>query len=227
LLRRFRAGEAAIPGFLDDYTMLAQALIDLYEAQFDPLHLDHAIELTGRMIERFEDTRHGGFFSSPQGDSSLLLRMKEDYDGAEPSGNSVAILNLLRLAQIANRPAFRESAERALAAFESRLQTVQAALPQMLAACEFLFSEPRQIIIAGERDGADTRALVDVLHSKFVPNRVALLVDSAETRRRLAAGIPAIASMESVNGRASAYVCRDYTCQLPVFEPDKLAELLQ
>ncbi len=222
LLRRYRAGEAAIPGFLDDYAMFAQALLDLYEAQFDPRILRLAIELTEGMRERFEDAEHGGFFSSPAGDANLVLRVKDDYDGAEPSGNSVALLNLLRLAQFTNRDDFRQSAARLLAAFEKRLSLAPSTLPQMLAACEFLLSHPRQIVIAGERGAPDTQALAQVAHARFQPNRV-LLLNDAET----VAGIPELAAMTPVGGRAAAYVCRDYACQLPVSEPAALAELLQ
>ena len=153
--------------------------------------------------------------------------MKEDYDGAEPSGNSVAVMNLVRLARMTNRAAFRESAERTLAAFASRLQLAPVAIPQMLTACEFLLGEPREIILAGRRDSAEMRALLRELHTRFVPSRVVLLVDSPETQQALAAGIPSIASMNPLEGRASAYVCRNYTCQLPVSEPAKFAELIQ
>jgi uncharacterized protein YyaL (SSP411 family) len=227
LLRRYRQGDAAIPGFLDDYALFAQALLDLYEAQFDLRHLELAVRLTEKQIELFEDRGKGGFFSSGADDPSLVMRVKEDYDGAEPSGNSVAVMNLLRLSQITNRAGFRESAERALSAFAPRLAVAPVALPQMLVACEFFLGEPRQIILVGEPSGADTQALLRTLYSRFVPNRIVLLVDSEPTRRGLAAGIPSVASMEKLDGRASAYVCRNYTCQLPVSEPERLAELIQ
>jgi uncharacterized protein YyaL (SSP411 family) len=227
LLRRYRKGNAAIPGFLDDYALFAQALLDLYETQFDLRDLELSIRLTEKQIELFEDREHGAFFSSPADDASLVMRVKEDYDGAEPSGNSVAVMNLLRLAQMTDRAVFRESAERTLSAFAPRLSAAPVALPQMLAACEWSLSEPRQIIVVGGKDAADTRALLRTLHSRFVPNRIVLLVDSPETRSALAASIPSIASMEKIAGRASAYVCRNYTCQLPVSENEKFAELIQ
>jgi uncharacterized protein YyaL (SSP411 family) len=227
LKRRYRQGDAAIPGFLDDYTLFAQALLDLYETQFDLRHLELAIRLTERTQELFEDPDAGGFFSSGAGDSSLIMRVKDDYDGAEPSGNSVAVMNLLRLAQITGRAAFWDSAQRTLAAFGSRLSSAPAALPQMLAACEFLLGQPRQVVIVGEKDAPDTQALLRTLYSRFAPHRVVLLVDSSETRRLLAAGIPAIAAMERLEGKAAAYVCRNSTCQLPVSESKQLAELLQ
>jgi uncharacterized protein YyaL (SSP411 family) len=227
LLRRHRAGESAIPAFLDDYAFFAQALLDLYDAQLNHRHLELAIELTEKMRERFEDAEHGGFFNSPAGDENLVMRVKDDYDGAEPSGNSVALMNLLRLAQLTNRDDFRQSAARTLAAFEKRLSLAPSALPQMLSACEFLLSHPRQIVIAGERGAGDTRALARAVHARFMPNRVLLLLDSEETRTRLAHDIPEIAAMSRANGKAAAYVCRDYACQSPVTEPADLTALLQ
>jgi uncharacterized protein YyaL (SSP411 family) len=227
LLRRYRQGDAAIPGFLDDYALFVQGLLDLYEAQFDLRHLSLAVRLTEKQQELFEDTEQGAFFSSADGDASLVLRVKEDYDGAEPSGNSVAVMNLLRLAQMTNRPGFRESAQKTFAAFAPRLSHVPVAVPQMLAACEWVLGQPREIILVGEKDGADTRALLRVLRRRFVPNRIVLLVDSVETQKVLAAGIPSIEPMTKLEGRAGAYVCRNYTCQLPVSEADRFAELIQ
>jgi uncharacterized protein YyaL (SSP411 family) len=227
LLRRYRAGDAAIPGFLDDYSMFAQALLDLYETQFDRCHLDLAIQLTDKMRERFEDREKGGFFSSREGDDSLVMRMKDDYDGAEPSGNSIAAMNLLRLAQMTNRLEYREAAERIIAAFEPRLAVASAALPQMLAACEFLTSEPQQIVIVGDKKSADTLELLRVLFTRFAPNRVVLLIDSDATRTALSSAIPSIGGMHKLDGRAAAYVCRDYACQLPVSNPAELDGLLQ
>ncbi len=227
LLRRYRAGEAAIPGFLDDYAMFVQGLLDLYEAQFDRRHLDLAVRLTEKQQELFEDTGTGAFFSTAADDHRLVLRVKEDYDGAEPSGNSVAVMNLVRLARMTNRAAFGESAQRTLAAFASRLSLAPVAIPQMLTACEFLLGEPREIILAGQHDSAEMRALLRELHTRFVPSRVVLLVDSVETQQALAAGIPSIQSMNPLEGRARAYVCRNYTCRLPVTEPAEFAELIQ
>src|SRR5262249_40923970 len=112
LLRRYRDGEAAIPGFLDDYAFFVQALLDLYEASFSAQYLVEADALTRQMLARFEDPGNGGFFSTAEGDPSLVLRIKDDYDGAEPSGNSVALMNLLRLAEITNDDLFRRAAAR-------------------------------------------------------------------------------------------------------------------
>ncbi|HLH20773.1 MAG TPA: thioredoxin domain-containing protein [Bryobacteraceae bacterium] len=226
LLRRYRAGNAAIAGFLDDYAMLAQALLDLYETQFDLRHLDLALELTDRLRERFEDRKDGGFFTTADGDSTLVMRIKDDYDGAEPAGNSIALRNLLRLARFTGRADLRESAERLLAAFAPRLGVAPVALPEMLAACEFHLSPPREIVFAGERGRPDLQALAAALYGRFLPNRIVLLADGA-SRHALARWNPAIESMRELDGRATAYVCSNYACQLPVNEVAGFLQLLQ
>jgi uncharacterized protein len=227
LLRRYRQGEAAIPGFLDDYAFFTQALLDLYETGFDLDDLRLAIRLTEEQARRFEDAEHGGFYSTAAGDAALVMRIKDDYDGAEPSGNSIAVLNLLRLAQITDRRDFRESAGRALAAFSTRLLTLPAAIPQMLAACAFSLSPPRQIVLVGERDSAGMRGLLQALHARFVPDRVVLLVDGGEARQTLGGYHPAVATMTALDGQATAYVCENYACQLPTNDVEKFSQLLQ
>jgi uncharacterized protein len=227
LLRRYRDGEAAIAGFLDDYAFLAQALLDLYETDFDPTHLDTAIVITERMLTLFEDGEAGAFFSTAEGDSELVLRMKDDYDGAEPSGNSVAILNLLRLARITRRRNFAEAADRALQALASPISSQPMAVPQLPVALMFQQAPPLQIILAGERDPADTRTLLRRVRERFLPNAVVLLVDSEATRKRLVAFVPEIAGMRQIGEKATAYVCRDYACDLPTDDPDRLAAMLR
>jgi uncharacterized protein len=246
LLRRYRQGDAAIPGFLDDYTLFTQALLDLYETQFDLRHLELAIRLAEKMRELFEDRDQGGFFNTAGGSApapvkssiiltgfdrpepptekpELIMRIKDDYDGAEPAGNSVALFNLLRLAQMTDRQEFRDSAEKLLSAFSPHISTAAVALPYMLAACEFRLGEPRQVILVGE----DIAPLARALHQRYVPNKIVLAVNSPEARQRLSTWIPAIEGMREVDNRAAAYVCRNYTCQLPVTGVDEFLQLLQ
>jgi len=226
LLRRYRQGDAAIPGFLDDYALFAQALLDLYERQFDRRHLELALRLTEEQRKRFEDREKGGFFSSAEGDASLVMRVKDDYDGAEPAGNSVAAMNLLRLGELANRTDLREAAHRTVAAFTPRLEAAPVALPQMLCVCERMLADGRQIVIAGESGASGTQALLAAVHARFLPNAAVMLVDSPKARDFFAARSPAIGAMVPVNGHTAAYVCRDYTCQLPVSTPAELEKLL-
>ncbi len=224
LLRRYRDGEAAIGGFLDDYAFLAQALLDLYETDFDPRWLEQALVLTGKARELFEDTPNGAFFSTMAGED-LVLRMKDDHDGAEPSANSIMVLNLLRLAGIDGREDLRRSAERALEAFAARLRAAPAAVPQMLVACLQAQAHPRQVVVAGDRQAADTRVLVAEVRRRFLPDLVLLLVDDA-SRAALAGWNPALGAMHPIEGKAAAYVCENFTCREPVTAPGRLAELL-
>ena len=204
LLRRYREGDAAIPGFLDDYAMFAQALLDLYEAQFDLRHLELAVRLTEKQRELFEDTEPGGFFSTAAGDHRLVLRVKEDYDGAEPSGNSVAVMNLLRLAQMTNRAGF----PRVGGAHAGRLRQPPSAgarghaadagglrVPARRAARDHPGGPARQRGDAGAARASCTPALC--------PAASCCWWIRAEARQALAAGIPAIESMNPLDGRAS------------------------
>jgi uncharacterized protein len=201
LFRSYRNGDSAIPGFLDDYAFFVQGLLDLGE-------VDLAIELTERQRELFEDAERGGFFSTVGDDSELILRMKEDYDGAEPSGNSVAAMNLLRLARMTGREDFERSGVRAIEAFASRINSAPYAAPLLVAALQLARTAPRQVVITGEN--AD--ALLGVFHGKFLPDFVLL---------RNKPGMPAL------DGKATAYVCENFACQLPVTDARKLDELLK
>jgi uncharacterized protein YyaL (SSP411 family) len=226
LLRRYRQQDAAIAGFLDDYALFTQALLDLYETQFDVRYLQTAVKLTEKQSELFEDKEHGGFFSTAMGDASLVMRMKDDYDGAEPSGNSVAALNLLRLAQMTDRKDFRVSADKTLRAFASRITGMPSAVPQMLAAYEFSVSKPKQIIFVGEGSAAETQAMLSILHARFVPDRIVMLVDDG-ARKTLAGYLPVVETMTRLHGKTTAYVCENYACKLPTADPAKFAEFLR
>lgn len=212
LLRRWRQGDAAISGFLDDYAFFTQGLLDLYEAGFDDRYLHAAIELTARMRQLFED-RNGGFFSTAEGDDSLVMRIKEDYDGAEPSGNSIATLVLVRLAHITQDQALAESADRSLRAFASRMADQPTTMPQMLVAFLRQISPPQQIVLAGEEIGP----LQEQIRRRFLPNHTLLRAGS----------VPATGGMVPVKGKAAAYVCENFTCKLPVTDPSALDELLR
>ena len=227
LLRRFRDGEAAIPGFLDDYAFLVSALLDLYETGFELGHLETAVKLAETMTAVFEDREHGAFFSSAEGDGNLAIRMKDDYDGAEPSGNSMAVMALLRLAEMTGRADFRASAERTLEAFATRLAEAPELAPQMAAALQFSRSKPKQVILAGERDAPRTREMIRLLGGQFAPHRTVLLIDSAGTQARLAAWLPAVKDMTRVGGESTAYVCENYACRLPARGLRELGELLK
>ena len=225
LLRRYRDGEFAIPGFLDDYAFFAQALLDLYEAEFDPADLELAVEITRHMRVRFEDPDAGGFFTTVATgpDSDVLFRMKDDYDGAEPSGNSVAAMNLLRLERLTSATESGDAGRRILKAFSGRMSTQPFGVPLTMCALDFSLSKPLQIVLAGERNAPETQEMLRAIRGIYQPNRAVLLA-SSEPLGEAHAGL---SEMRSVNGHTAAYVCENFTCQLPVTEVPELLKLLQ
>ncbi len=227
LKRRYRDGEAKYPGHLDDYAYFTLGLLDLYEASFDISWLQVAAALTETQNRVFADEKEGGFFDSSGEDKSILLRMKEEYDGAEPSGNAIAASNLLRLAQMLDRPDWREVAEKTLQAFARRLEKMPHAAPQTLAAMDFMLDKPKQIIIAGKPHADDAKILLQAVHERFIPNKILLLADGGEGQKYLSGKLPIVESMTMIGGKATAYVCENYACQLPVNEGKALAALLR
>ena len=207
-----------VPGMVEDYAFFANGVVDLYETDFDPQWLLKAIELSDTMLKLFYDPKDGGFFQTDGRDENVLVRSKEDYDGAEPSGNSMATLLLLRLAQFTDRDDYRKAAERTLTAFSPLMQRAPHVVPQMLCALDLYLSKPKQIIIAGKSD--DT--MLRVIREKFLPNKIVAHAD-----QRLVKLMPYIKDMTPVDGKATAYVCEDFVCQLPTNDIEALRKLLE
>jgi uncharacterized protein YyaL (SSP411 family) len=217
LMRRWRDGEVAFDGYLDDHAFLVCGLIDLHDATFDRRWLTLAERLTARMIELFHDARDGGFFTTSGRDPSVLVRLKDDYDGAEPAGASMAALALIRLAELVGRPEWRTLADGVLASVSARLREAPHAMPQMLVALAASLWTPPQIVLAGGR----AAELERVVRSRFLPERTLLLADSAVDPR-----LPWIAGMGPLDGKPAAYVCRDHACDRPTSDPEALAAAL-
>ena len=226
LTRRYRAGEIAVEGFLDDYAFFIQGLLDLYEASFDVRWLSWAIQLQGMQDQLFWDSKNGGYYTTSGADPALLMQTREDYDGAEPSPNSVATMNLLRLWQMTDRKDWRNKADRAFAVFSPRLEKFPEALPQLVAALDYSLSKPKQIIIAGQPDAADTRAVLRLVYERYIPNKILMVADGGQGQKQLAQWLPFIASVSRKQGRATAYICEDYVCKLPTADPQVVARLL-
>lgn len=226
LRRRFRENEARFNASLEDYAFLTQALLDLYEASFNIRWLETATTLAESMVGLFFDHTHGGFFDTDNSDPAILVRTKEWYDGAEPSGNSIAILCLLRLAQMRGNGHFQELADRSFIFFGERLATSPEAFAQGLATLSFSLSKPAQIILAGPPDAADTAALLKEVNARFIPEKVVLLADEGRGQEVLESSVPFIKGLRRLEGKATAYVCENYACQLPTTDPRILANLL-
>jgi hypothetical protein len=214
LLRRYRGGAAAIPAMLDDYAFFTQALLDVYESTGHFDDLASAISLAEAQSRLFEDQETGGFFASSHEDASRLLRVKDDYDGAEPSGNSVALMNLLRLHQMTGRESFRVSARKLISNFQPRLASAPSGMPQMLCAGEFDAAPPREIVLAGELAPEMSR----LPWRYFDPNRVVL-----HASPELARWQPQVAEMQG----PAAYVCENFVCRQPARNAEDFATLLK
>jgi uncharacterized protein len=225
LKRRWRDGEAAAAGQLDDYAYLALGMLDLYEATHDPRWLERSVALTEASVERFWDEQHGAFFESPAGDPSISLRLKDAFDGAEMAGNSIAVWNLQVLGTLLDRRDWLDKAGRTFDYYTHRLATGPMAMPQMLVAMDAAQSPPRHIVIVGDPSAADTRALLAEFHRRFLPNDVLLLVNAA-SRESLAKLALFTGPLVAKEGRATAYFCIHYACRLPVTDPAAFAAQL-
>jgi uncharacterized protein len=227
LYRNYREGRSDIEGFADDYAFVIQGLLDLYEASFEIEWLKLATELQETEDRLFFDEKNGGYFSTSGKDQSVFLRMKDDNDGAEPAASSVAALNLLRLSQIRNDQGMSERARKTIDAFATTLSHFPSGMPQMLVALDFSLTKPRQIVIAGEKDAPDTKALLNEVHRHFLPKTTLLLADGGEGQKYLGEKNEAIRAMSPVDAKPAAYVCQNFTCKAPVTDPKQLAELLK
>ncbi len=226
LFRSYREGRGEVEGFADDYAFVIQGLLDLYEASFDPGWLKFALELQRQMDALFWDNESGGYFTVTGHDSNILLRLKEDNDSAEPAASSVTALNLARLAAIRNDSELLARAKKTVNAFARQLAQFPSALPQMLVAFDFLEGSPRQIVIAGDSDSPETKALLAEMHRHFLPNKVLLLADGAEGQSYLGEKNEAIRAMSMLGRKPAAYVCENFACKAPVTDVNELRDLL-
>jgi uncharacterized protein YyaL (SSP411 family) len=225
LARNFREGRG-VDGFADDYAFFIQGLLDLYEASFEAQWLKFASELQAIMDRLFLDSENGGYFTVTGTDPSILLRMKEDNDSAEPAASSVAALNLARLGAIRNDAELLARAKKTVNAFARQLAHFPSALPQMLVAFDFLERSMRQIVIAGDSDSLETKALLADVHRHFLPNQVLLLADGGEGQSYLGQTNEAIRAMSMVGGKPAAYVCENFACKAPVTDVSEIRDLL-
>jgi uncharacterized protein len=226
LLRRFRDGEARFDAHLEDYAFLIQGLIDLYEGSFELDWLRKANEFTRTMIAKFYDETNGGFFDTSDTDPSVILRTKEWYDGAEPSGNAIAILNLLRLGNMLNRSEYIDIARKSISALGTVIEKAPMAVAQLLAAVEFDMVKPTQIIITGDKDTDTFGEMIQEIHSRFGPNKVLMHIYSDEAREYFTRHNDFIRSLKIDRNQITVYVCENFTCKLPVTAPEELRVLI-
>jgi uncharacterized protein YyaL (SSP411 family) len=230
LHRTWLGSRSPIPAFAEDYASLIQGLLDLYEAGFDIRWLQWAEQLQRRQDELFWDAERGGYFNTRGGDPAVILRLKDDYDGAEPAANSIAALNLLRLDWMMgggkDAGDYRTKALRTLEASRAQWSEHPQALPQALVALEAALAEPRTVVLAGDPAAEDFRALAATLGETLGPRRAVLAADGGAGQAWLAARRPYLAEMRPLGGRATAYVCENFSCRAPVTSCTELRSIL-
>jgi len=228
LYRTYMDGRARNNAYLEDHAFLIAGLLDLYEASGDPLWLEKAVELDAILKDRFEDKVHGGYFLTGDDHENLLVREKPAYDGAEPSGNSVTALNLLRLFEFTTKDAYRGRAENTFRYMAETLRSNPVALSEMLLAVDFYLDTPRQILIVAPRGKREEGApLLSVFRSRFVPNRIVSVVSEGEELDNNARLVPLLAGKVAADGRVTAYVCENRVCKLPTSDPFEFARQLR
>jgi hypothetical protein len=218
LFHRWRDGERDNVQLLEGYAFLLSGVIELYEATLEPKHLDFAIELADSMLGKFFDSEKGGFWQSANDAKDLILRVKDDYDGAEPSGNSVATLALLKLGAITGRKDFTEAARKTLQLFAHRLQTFPQAMPFMLHALDFSLQEPGRVVIAGNPDSKEFHELLRAAHSVYQPDKIVL--GNTGAVEEFARTLPA-------RETPMVYFCAGNSCQAPTSDAPKVKEMLK
>ena len=226
LLKRYRAGEAAIPGYLDDYAFLAWGLLDLYRATFDPSHLESARDLAREMVKLFWDAEGGGFFFTGADSPQLLVRTQEIYDAATPSGNAIAAYMLLSLGVLTADPELSRYGRETVAAFAPALEASPLSFPQMLIALDFAVGPTAEVVLAGDPESAEFRAMAGPLDRRFLPRVVVAARPPGDAGQRMVALAPYLAAHEPLDGKATAFVCRNYACALPTRDPEAMLSQL-
>ncbi|HUW17810.1 MAG TPA: thioredoxin domain-containing protein [Sedimentisphaerales bacterium] len=226
LMRYYRGGKAVGPAFLDDYAFMIMGLLDLYEATFDVKWLLEARNLAERMVEQFGDESGGGFFLAGKDGKQLFAREKPGYDGAVPSGNSIAALVLLRLGRFTAQEQFTERGKQVLEAFSAQLSKSPASSSAMLTALDFRLGPTQEIVIAGDSEQAGTKEMLKLVRSKFLPNAVILFHGAGESGSAIERINPFLKGQAVTGGRATAYVCENYVCRKPVSSVSQLKTLL-
>ncbi|HKJ81550.1 MAG TPA: thioredoxin domain-containing protein [Ignavibacteriaceae bacterium] len=225
LLHRYRQGEAGIPANIDDYSFLIAGLLDLYEASFKVTYLKSAIELNQTLQNSFWDSTNGGFYFTADDSEKLISRQKEIYDGAIPSGNSVALLNLLKLGRFTGDTIYEKKANQLVMAFSSVIKNSPIAFSQFLASLDFAFGPSKEIVIVGKKNNPESEKVLNFIRKKFIPNKVLLFKE--EEDQNLAGIAKFTVDQKPLNGKTTVYVCENFNCKMPVTELKELEILLK
>ena len=225
LLHRFKDGESGITATADDYAFFIAGLLDLYEAGFNSEYLKTAIDLNADFIKYFWDDKNGGYYFTPSDGEKLLIRQKEIYDGAVPSGNSVAILNLLRIGRITGNFDYEKKASSVIQFFSVLVENAPQAFTRTLASMDFALGPSKEIIISGKMDSLITEEMMKVLREKYIPNKV--IIFNSKENEQLRNISPFLSEYTPKENQTAVYVCKNYKCDLPVTTVEQLQTLLK
>jgi uncharacterized protein YyaL (SSP411 family) len=224
LRRSYKDGRARFNAYLEDYACVADGLVALYEATFETRWLREAATLTDDILELFWDDEEGTFYDTAADHEELVTRPRDIYDNASPSGNSVAVDVLLKLALLLDREDYRRRAEAVLEGLSGSISRIPGAFGRLLSALDFYLSTPYEVAIVGDPNEPDTKALLDAVYSAYLPNKV--VASRAEVDEEAAGFIPLLAERPTRDGKATAYVCVQYACQNPTTDPEELKRQL-
>jgi uncharacterized protein YyaL (SSP411 family) len=226
LLHRFYDGESAVDANLDDYAFLIQGLLELYETTFDVDYLKNALKLDEYLLRHFWDDKNGGFFFASDVSEDLIIRQKEIYDGAVPSGNSIAMLNLLRLGRITGDSNFEQKASGLSRAFSKNVRNVPSAYAQLMVAVDFAVGPSYELVIAGDPQAVDTEKMLQAIHWKFIPNKIVIFLPTGSDLSGISGISPFTKHQSTIDGKTTAYVCVDYKCKLPTTNINRMLSSL-
>ena len=227
LLHRYRAGDAAIPAMVGDYAYFTWGLLELYEATFEVKYIDAAIELTEDLLKHFWDKKNGGFFFSADDSEKMLVPWKDFSDGAMPSGNSVSMLNMLRLGRITGNAKFEEKASEIGRLLSNDLKRFPTAYTQILMALDFGLGPSYEVVISGKTDAKDTKEMLKAIRSRFIPNKVVILRPAEQEVPDIVRIAKFAENQISIDGKSTAYVCLNYNCKLPTTDINEMLGFLK
>lgn len=227
LLHRFREGEAKIEGLVDDYAFLIWGLIELYQATFEAHYLRTALDLNDELLKHFWDKDRGGFFFTPDDGEVLIVRKKEVYDGAVPSGNAVAAYNLLRLARFTADPELEKKASETILAFSGQIHQFPSGYTQFLVAADFALGPAYEVVVVGKPGAKDTSEMLKALTGDYFPNKVTLFRPSGEKSPGILDVAGFVREHASINGKATAYVCVATACLKPTTDIKEMLSMIK
>jgi uncharacterized protein YyaL (SSP411 family) len=225
LIHRFRDGESGLPAYIDDYAFMINALIDLYETTFEIKYLKRAVELNEILMKEFWDESNGGFYFTSSKSEELIARQKDVYDGAVPSGNSVELINLIRLSRFTANIYFEKKAALLIKYFSGYISKSPSAFCMFMSGLDFLYSSSTEIVIVSEKQDNQVINAINLVRSIFIPNKV-IILKHGNTDNDVAELLSFTKDMKLKNNNATFFVCRDYTCNQPVNTIDELEKLL-